>query len=304
MQPHSLAALAVGSDQFDPQRGADQTLLDEVVEKAFRGGADAEGDLIDPIERGLEVDDGVHIAGRDARGRRTRVATGGESVQPRAHRAETGGDVGFGEFGETTESADAEPGEQRHQLGVFEQFDGQRGEKLGRRLGGHDRDGIGVPENPALHPAGGAFRGEQPVGDPGPHRRHSEFFDRADQGESGSTFSAVVLRRTAGAHRQHPGSQRMHAGQRALHRREDRLERPGVEGGVVAEEVDRGTSGLRLALPHAASHTLRPSGRGAGEYDVLVDQGYRGIRRQPLGDGVGVHGPIGAPQYEKSGLPR
>ena len=95
---------------------------DEVV----GGRPHPEGDLVDAVEGRLEVDLHVDVAGRDARGRRPGIASGGEGMQPRAHRPEPRDHVGDAERGELAQRADAEPGEQPDQLGLFEQRDRQR----------------------------------------------------------------------------------------------------------------------------------------------------------------------------------
>jgi hypothetical protein len=213
-------------------------------------------------------------------------------VQPRTHRPEAVEHIGGLQCGELAQRADAEPGEERHQFGVSEQRDRQRGEEralLARRHDGHRVD-----------PPRRTLRSEQPVGDTDPGAAGVHALRDAEGGERRRLLAPVVPGGAARPHGDGPGSHRMEPGHRLLEGGEQRLERPGIEGGVIGEEAQPGAAGLRLAAAHATAHAVVAGGRRDGEDQAFLEQRDRLVRRDAMRPRVGGDRPVGHPEHEQA----
>jgi hypothetical protein len=156
MQPGALARLALCRDEH-PQLCAGESCREQLGDERVGRRLDAEGHLVDAVERWLEVDARDELARRGAghdaarvEPRRERVGHGTGGTEALAHARR-------GQCGEGGEVADAEAPQQGAKGGVADCLDRQRAEK-GWRLARTDDHHI-------RRPACRVLRGEGPVGD-------------------------------------------------------------------------------------------------------------------------------------------
>src|SRR5690606_41545972 len=83
MQPHAFVDLAAFPHELDAQRRADESLAEQGAHEVVARRPYPEGDLVDALDGGFEVDDRVDVARRDAGGSRPRIAPTRPCVQTR-----------------------------------------------------------------------------------------------------------------------------------------------------------------------------------------------------------------------------
>src|SRR5699024_8932650 len=103
---------------------------------------------------------------------------------------------------------------------------------------------------------------------------------------------------TADRHGDHTGTNHLDPDNQLLHSDGDRFEQSGIPTLVPIEYRDLRAPRLRFPAPHATTHSVTASCRGAGPHPVRLEHGGGPIRRHPRGGAGRHHRPIRAPQHE------
>ena len=261
VQPGALADPAGLVGDLDPQRRAHQSGLGEPGDELLRRAADGEGHLVDPVEGRLELDGAVELLRRGARHHRGAVEPAREGVGVLAPLAEPLPHVDAGERGDVAEGVQAEPAQQRRQVGEAQ---------LGHRQGRQERGGVAGRDDAHAGTAGGAgglLGRERPVGDADPRIRQPEPLQAAQQLGGRLLLAAVVAGGTARPEHARARAHRLHARRDLLDGGEHRLERAGILHRVVRDHLQLRAARLRLAHPQPALHAVGARRVRAGEHE-------------------------------------
>ena len=162
MQPGALRQLSRLGIHLDTDRRADEPGPHQLFDEAVRGCTEAEGHLVDAVERWFEPHDAVELLRHDPRHDGATIEAAREGMHPGAGVSESRLDILGLQLGELAEGTDAQTPQERSK-GVFAQQPHRHaGEKLGGSPLRHDADAL------PLRTAGRVFRGERPVGDTHP----------------------------------------------------------------------------------------------------------------------------------------
>ena len=205
MQPAALGQLAGLGAHLDAHAGADQLRLRQRVDEGVECRPHAEGHLVDAVEGGLELDDGVEVPRWGARDDHPAVVAAGDGVRVGADGSEAALHVDGGQCGEVAEPVHAEAAQQHGEPVVDEDADGEVGEEGGRAAG------VDEP-----HPLGAAVAcrllgGERAVGDAHPGIGEAGVGEGRQQRRRRALLAAVVARRTAGPDGRGAGPDELHA---------------------------------------------------------------------------------------------
>ena len=162
MQPGALRQLSRLGIHLDTDRRADEPGPHQLFDEAVSGCPEAEGHLVDAVERWFEPHDAVELLRHDPRHYRTTVETAREGVHPHALVSESRLDILRLQLGEIAEGTDAQTPQERCKGVLAQQPHRHAGEKLGGSPLRYDADAL------PLRTAGRVFRGERPVGNTHP----------------------------------------------------------------------------------------------------------------------------------------
>ena len=295
MQPAAARVPAPLVVELDPDARAHEPLRTHAVDELVSPHAERERELVDAVERRLELLAHLELGRRRARRDPGLLAPAGPIVREGAGRAEPPAHVGLGQCGELAERAHPEPVEQGRRAGV------------GHEPHGHRRDEVGgCPDRDDAH--GRRTRGarrllgrERPVGDADPDTRHTEPGHGGEQRLRRGVFAAVVARGPASPHGEGARAHDLHAGHGGLDLAHDGFEQAHVDRDVVVEHRERGGAVLRLAQLQAAGDAVAACGGRAG-----VDDPRLGERDRQGGVEAGLAAgredrPVGAPEHDRAG---
>ena len=226
---------------LDADAGAHEPLGPHALDELVGPQPEGEGELVDAVERRLELLRDLELGRRRAGEHPRLLAPRRPVVREGARRAESATHVGLGQGRELAEGAHPESVQQGADAGVDDEAHRQRrdeGSGCPGRDDAHGRPALAVAaRSPGLAAASDSgtrrprrlLGRERPVGDPHACAHHVERGDGVEQRPRRGILTAVVARRAAGPHGERAGADELHPGHRLLDPPHDRLEDAHVE---------------------------------------------------------------------------